>query len=73
MANDRIMNNHGGKRQGAGRKPGDKEPKRHLGVRVDRETREHLEELSHNSLNSKAMIVEYAIKSLKTVPIIIKI
>jgi len=63
-----VENKHGGRREGAGRKPVGKAPKKALGVKVSSETKEKLLELHNESGHSQAAIVEYAIKILKKVP-----
>jgi len=62
------MNNHGGKRKGAGRKPSGNAPKKSLGVKVSHETKNTLLALKRETGHSQAAIVEYAIQMLKKLP-----
>ncbi len=61
------MNKHGGKREGAGRKPEGKEPKKHLAVKVSKETREKVKKLAQLNNVSQAYIVELAIKRIRKI------
>jgi len=70
METDKI-NTHGGAGRGQGRKSKGLAPKKALGVKVDSDTKAYLVNLSEVSGHSQASIVQYAIKSVTTLPVIL--
>lgn len=66
--NDKKGGGSGGWREGAGRKPTDTPNKIPLGTRVVEECKAKLVRLSAESGHSQAVVVEYAISKLKSVP-----
>lgn len=55
---------HGGRREGAGRKPKGDDLKKPLGAKVDRETREKVKLLAEQYNVSQAYVVEQAVKRI---------
>ena len=60
--------NRGGAREGAGRKPEGKKPKKPLGTKVSVETVERVAALAKESGQSQAFVIEHAIKNIKGLP-----